>query len=194
MKWGLFLLGAGLAALGASLTVLGVLNYPAAVTVETSESSSISIPSGASGSFTITNVSGAQGTYTLLVIHLHATSSIVYWVSTCPFTGKIPPPCAITQNTTPSVDPYVYLSSPRLPYVVVIHVPGNASATVSMSAVLTSHTMEGLSTWEELVVLAGAIVMLVGGSLAIFLAIFLRGNPYTPPPPNIEDSGGPKDL
>ena len=187
MRWGLFLLGAGLAALGASLCVLGVLSYPESVMVKTTETSSITIPGGSSGSFSLTNASGSGGQYTSLSLHLDASNPIALWVGTCPFAGQVPPSCVIAENTTPSRDPSIVISSPHLPYVVVVHVPGNSSSYVSMSAVLSSKTTQGLPLWEEVVVLAGAIVLLAGGSLAIFLGLFLRGNPYPAPPAKLPE-------
>lgn len=186
MRWGLFLLGAGLAALGVSLTVLGVLSYPVSVQVVTDQSSTITLPANSSGSFTVSNVSGVSGAYISLEVQLHSSYPVEAWLTSCPFASKVPPSCVLSQNTTASTDLSLFAKNPHLPIYAVVHESGNQSTTVTMSAALTTQSSRGLPDWEEVVILAGAVVLLAGGTLASFLGIFLRGNLYGPPPEKSE--------
>jgi hypothetical protein len=89
---------------------------------------------------------------------------------------------------------WTHAGSLAFPLVVLVHAPSNGSALFSYSAVTTVPApppMTGLTA--ILVDLAGGALLAIGG-IAVFLGIFLRGNPYGPPPPLISRSAEDADA
>jgi hypothetical protein len=66
--------------------------------------------------------------------------------------------------------------------------PQNVSAAVTVSTSATSTHPTHLSLLIELVLGAGATGLFVVGGLAVFLGLFLRGNPYGPESPEVSRS------
>ncbi len=185
MRWGLVLLGLALCALAALLVLLGLFSYPQSVETRNTTNYTLTIPPGTTGNLTILGANGFSG------ITLSYTTSLptYVWLTTCPPTGSIPPPCVAYNNQTGSLSGSYSSSHSSWPYYLVLRNVGRSTSSLSLTVVLTEHTENGLPMWEVITVFASAGVLAAGGSLAAFLGFFLRGDPYQSPAPVVTDTG-----
>jgi hypothetical protein len=194
MRPGLVLIGAILAVIGLLVIVIALLSFGGAVSDTTTLSSSPFVVH--TQEWIVQPIPGRNGSGGPLQVQVAATQPLNVYLSTCPPPSGARPPASCTVASTGEPQSSANLSTPgplTFPYYVTLENPSPYLKSTVLFSGKYSYMVGGLPEWESLVLVAGGLILAVGGGLAFFLGIFLRGNPFRPPPgkaPQSPGSGG----
>jgi hypothetical protein len=173
MRTGLVLIGAGLLVVGVALAFLGSVNLPYGTTMETKEPISITLPASAESVFPVQGQNGSSS----LKLDFTASQPLNVWLTSCNPRLTLPPPCILAKFAA-SYSGEVSLSQPQFPLFLVLSNQATTGNNVSVVIHLSSTSTNGIGLWEDIVVLAGGGILLLGGVIFVLLGLFLQGNPY----------------
>jgi hypothetical protein len=173
MRTGLVLIAVCLLAIGVALAFLGTVNFPYDSTAQSTEPFSFTLPGSQELDFSIEGQNGS----TSMVVDFSSSAPVEVWLTSCNPHQALPPPC-IVGHVAPSDSGTISISQPQMPYYLVVNSKSSASADVSVVVRSSSSSTHGLELWEDIVVLAGAGILLLGGVILALLGLFLQGNPY----------------
>lgn len=180
MRTGLVALGMGLAVLGVAIVYLAALNFPYSTQTDVTAPVSISLPHDGQFTYEVNRSSQFHANPGELEVKLRSSVPIQIWVTSCAPTGHLPPTCLVAGSSDPMSSADYVMNSPSLPYFVITNNPNNATASPTIDVESYYNSNLGSPLWEVITIMAGGSVLLAGGSLAIFLGLFLKGNPYAP--------------